>query len=85
MKIKVIYLARLSEDIGKKEEYIDLLESKQTIKDVYLKLELDKINYEITKKDNKYNFENDISNYSNQNKTSNSLKYDNLERNKAFF
>ena len=24
MKIKVIYLARLSEDIGKKEEYIDL-------------------------------------------------------------
>lgn len=47
MKIKVIYLARLSEDIGKKEEYIDLLESKQTIKDVYLKLELDKINYEI--------------------------------------
>ena len=47
MKIKVIYLARLSEDIGKKEEYIDLLESNQTIKDVYLKLELDKINYEI--------------------------------------
>ncbi|MBT3520363.1 MAG: hypothetical protein HOA86_05615 [Gammaproteobacteria bacterium] len=47
MKIKVIYLARLSEDIGKKEEYIDLLESKQTIKDIYLKLELDKINYEI--------------------------------------
>ena len=47
MKIKVIYLARLSEDIGKKEEYIDLLESKLTIKDVYLKLELDKINYEI--------------------------------------
>lgn len=47
MKIKVIYLARLSEDIGKKEEYIDLLESKLTIKDIYLKLELDKINYEI--------------------------------------
>ena len=47
MKIKVIYLARLSEDIGKNEEYIDLLESKQTIKDIYLKLELDKINYEI--------------------------------------
>ena len=47
MKIKVIYLARLAEDIGKKEEYIDLLESKQTIKDIYLKLELDKINYEI--------------------------------------
>ena len=47
MKIKVIYLARLSEDIGKKEEYIDLLESKQTIKDIYLILELDKINYEI--------------------------------------
>ena len=47
MKIKVIYLARLSEDIGKKEEYIDLLGSKQTIKDVYLKLELDKINYKI--------------------------------------
>ena len=47
MKIKVIYLARLSEDIGKKEEYIDLLESKQTIKDIYLKLELDKINYKI--------------------------------------
>ncbi|MDB2461310.1 MoaD/ThiS family protein [Gammaproteobacteria bacterium] len=47
MKIKVIYLARLSEDIGKKEEYVDLLESKPTIKDVYLKLKLDKINYEI--------------------------------------
>ena len=47
MKIKVIYLARLSEDIGKKEEYIDLLESKQTIKDVFLKLKLDKISYEI--------------------------------------
>ena len=47
MKIKVIFLARLSEDIGKNEEYIDLLESKQTIKDIYLKLELDKINYEI--------------------------------------
>ena len=57
MKIKVIYLARLSEDIGKKEEYIDLLESKQTIKDIYLKLELDKINYEIY---SARNFENSV-------------------------
>jgi molybdopterin converting factor small subunit len=27
MKIKVIYLARLSEDMGKKEEYLEISES----------------------------------------------------------
>ena len=47
MKIKVIYLARLSEDIGKKEEYIELPESVKTIKDLYKMLELDKFNYNI--------------------------------------
>ena len=47
MKIKVIYLARLSEDMGKKEEYIEISESESTIKDIYLKLKLDKLNYKI--------------------------------------
>ena len=47
MKIKVIYLARLSEDMGKKEEYIEISESESTIKDIYLKLNLDKLNYKI--------------------------------------
>jgi molybdopterin converting factor small subunit len=47
MKIKVIYLARLSEDMGKKEEYLEILESESTIKDIYLKLNLDKLNYKI--------------------------------------
>ena len=47
MKIKVIYLARLSEDMGKKEEYIEISESESTIKDIYLKLNLDKLNYNI--------------------------------------
>jgi len=47
MKIKVIYLARLSEDIGKKEEYLEISESESTIKDIYLKLNLDKLNYKI--------------------------------------
>ena len=47
MKIKVIYLARLSEDIGKKEEYIELPESVKTIKDLFQMLELDKFNYNI--------------------------------------
>jgi molybdopterin converting factor small subunit len=47
MKIKVIYLARLSEDMGKKEEYLEISESESTIKDIYLKLNLDKLNYKI--------------------------------------
>jgi molybdopterin converting factor small subunit len=47
MKIKVIYLARLSEDMGKKEEYLEILESESTIKDIYLKLNLHKLNYKI--------------------------------------
>jgi len=47
MKIKVIYLARLSEDMGKKEEYLEISESESTIKDIYLKLKLDKLNYKI--------------------------------------
>ena len=47
MKIKVIYLARLSEDIGKKEEYIELPKSVKTIKDLYIMLQLDKLNYKI--------------------------------------
>ena len=47
MKIKVIYLARLSEDIGKKEEYIELSKSQPTVEDVFLKLNLDKIKYSI--------------------------------------
>jgi len=44
MKIKVIYLARLSEDIGINEEYIEISEPETTIKDIYLKLNLDKFN-----------------------------------------
>ena len=47
MKIKVIYLARLSEDMVKKEEYLEISESESTIKDIYLKLNLDKLNYKI--------------------------------------
>tara|TARA_B100001996_G_scaffold371351_1_gene346606 strand:- start:31 stop:264 length:234 start_codon:yes stop_codon:yes gene_type:complete len=47
MKIKVIYLARLSEDIGINEEYIEISEPETTIKDIYLKLNLDKFNYKI--------------------------------------
>jgi molybdopterin synthase sulfur carrier subunit len=47
MKIKVIYLARLSEDIGKKEEYMELPESESTIEYIFLKLNLDKIKYSI--------------------------------------
>ena len=47
MKIKVIYLAKLAEDVGKKEEYIDLPNSIKTIKDLYIMLELDKLNYKI--------------------------------------
>tara|TARA_X000001036_G_C19998901_1_gene529427 strand:+ start:34 stop:267 length:234 start_codon:yes stop_codon:yes gene_type:complete len=47
MKIKVIYLARLSEDIGKKEEYVELLDTNPTIKQLFLKLDLDKIKYKI--------------------------------------
>ena len=47
MKIKVIYLSRLSEDMGKKEEYLEISESESTIKDIYLKLNLDKLNYKI--------------------------------------
>ena len=43
MKIKVIYLARLSEDIGKKEEYVEILDPNPTIKHLFLKLNLDKI------------------------------------------
>tara|TARA_B100001250_G_scaffold413123_2_gene446236 strand:- start:863 stop:1096 length:234 start_codon:yes stop_codon:yes gene_type:complete len=47
MNIKVIYLARLSEDLGKKEEYIELAENKSSIRDIFLKLELDKFDYQI--------------------------------------
>ena len=47
MKIKVIYLARLSEDMGKKEDYLEISGSESTIKDIYLKLNLDKLNYKI--------------------------------------
>ena len=36
MKIKVIYLARLSEDMGKKEEYIELPKSNSTIEEIFL-------------------------------------------------
>ena len=36
MKIKVIYLARLSEDLGKKEEILELPDSGLTIKDIFL-------------------------------------------------
>jgi len=47
MKIKVIYLARLSEDIGKKEEHLELSKSEATVEDIFLKLNLDKIKYSI--------------------------------------
>ena len=47
MKIKVIYLAKLAEDVGRKEEYIELPKSVKTIKDLYIMLELDKFNYKI--------------------------------------
>ena len=47
MNIKVIYLARLSEDLGKKEEYIELAENKSSIRDIFLTLELDKFDYQI--------------------------------------
>ena len=47
MNIKVIYLARLSEDLGKKEEYIKLAENQTSIRDIFLKLELDKFDYQI--------------------------------------
>ncbi|MBT7543419.1 MAG: hypothetical protein HN613_05105 [Gammaproteobacteria bacterium] len=47
MNIKVIYLARLSEDLGKKEEYIELTENKSSIRDIFLKLKLDKFDYQI--------------------------------------
>ena len=47
MKIKVIYLARLSEDIGKKEEYVEILDPNPTIKHLFLRLDLDKIPYKI--------------------------------------
>ena len=47
MKIKVIYLARLSEDLGKKEEILELPDSGLTIKDIFLKLNLDKFEYKI--------------------------------------
>jgi len=47
MNIKVIYLARLSEDLGKKEEYIELTENQSSIRDIFLKLKLDKFNYQI--------------------------------------
>ena len=47
MKIKVIYLARLSEDMGKKEEYVELPEPKSTINDIFLKLKLNELNYKI--------------------------------------
>ena len=47
MNIKVSYLARLSEDLGKKEEYIELTENQSSIRDIFLKLKLDKFNYQI--------------------------------------
>ena len=47
MKIKVIYLAKLAEDTGKKEEYVELPGSKLNIRDVYLNLKLDALNYAI--------------------------------------
>ncbi len=47
MNIKVIYLARLSEDLGKKEEYIELTENQSSIRDIFLKLKLDKFDYQI--------------------------------------
>ena len=47
MKIKVIYLARLSEDIGKKEEYIRLRTVESQRYRLSKKLNLDKIKYSI--------------------------------------
>ena len=47
MKIKVIYLARLSEDMGKKEEYIELAKNNSTIEEIFFELELDKLDYKI--------------------------------------
>ena len=47
MKIKVIYLARLSEDMGKKEEYIELSKNNSSIEEIYLVLGLDKLDYKI--------------------------------------
>ncbi len=47
MKIKVIYLAKICEDIGKSEEIIELLGSESKIKDIYLKLGLGNLNYKI--------------------------------------
>ena len=39
MKIKVIYLAKLAEDTGKKEEYVELPGSKLTIQRCLFKFE----------------------------------------------
>ncbi len=47
MKIKVIYLARLSEDLGKKEEYIELAKNNSTIEEIFLVLGLNKLDYKI--------------------------------------
>ena len=47
MKIKVIYLARLSEDMGKKEEYIELAKNNPTIEEIFLVLGLNKLDYKI--------------------------------------
>jgi len=46
MKIKVIYLARLAEDLGKKDEYIEL-ESSLSIQDLFVQLNLKKFQYKI--------------------------------------
>ena len=42
MKIKVVYLARLAEDMGKHEEFIEMLDPKSTINDVFLICKLKK-------------------------------------------
>ena len=47
MKIKVIYLARLSEDLEKKEEILDLPNTNLTIQDLFFKLNLHKFKYKI--------------------------------------
>ena len=47
MKIKVIYLARLSEDLGKKEETLDLPNTNLTIQDLFFELKLHKFKYKI--------------------------------------
>ena len=47
MKIKVIYLARLSEDMGKKQEYVELAKNNSTIEEIFLVLGLDKLDYKI--------------------------------------